>query len=254
VQTEPFVVGISLAEIRGFEDFPPETQLELARVARVERLATEEEVSGFGLALVLRGAVSVMPAIADIACGAAGERELIYGRGTLPDGVALRLVATAPDTQVAIWDFSTIEPPLADCPWVLEELQAVADRYQALAGVAMGPMGDRLDDSLRGMVLSRCKLVKLLPGEVLVEKGKPVGGLYIVGAGRLELGKDAASAGSEGELGPGDFLFAQTILGGGKAPTSARAGAAGTLLMAADRAAAHELLLSVPPLLELLAG
>jgi hypothetical protein len=248
------LVGISLAEIRGFEDFPPETQLVLAKAARVERLATEEEVSGFGLALVLRGAVNVMPAIADVACGAAGERELVYGRGTLQDGVALRLVATAPDTQVAIWDFEVIQPPLAACPWVLEELQDVADRYQALAGVAMGPMGDRLDDSLRGMVLSRCKLVKLLPGELLVEKGKPVGGLFIVGAGRLDLGNDPSAPGSEGQLGPGDFLFAPQVLSAGGAPTAARAGAAGALLMAADRHAAHELMLSVPPLLELLAG
>ncbi len=248
VQSEPFVAGISLAEIKGFEDFPPETQLSLASVARVERLATDEEVTGFGLALVLRGAVNVMPTIADVACGAAGERDLVFGRGTLPDGVALRLVATAPDTQVAIWDFDTIEPPLQDCPWVLEELQGVADQYQALAGVSMGPMGDRLDDSLRGMVLSRCKLVKLLPDELLVEKGKPVGGLYIVGAGRLRLGN------SESELGPGDFLFAQQILGGGAAPTSVHAGGAGTLLMVAERHAAHELMLSVPPLLELLAG
>ena len=252
--TEPFVAGISLAEVRGFEDFPPETQLELAKAARVERLATEEEVSGFGLALVLRGAVNVMPAIADVACGAAGELELIYGRGTLQEGVALRLVATAPDTQVAVWDFAAIEPPLADCPWVLEELQNVADRYQALAGVSMGPMGDRLDDSLRGMVLSRCKLVRLLPGEILVEKGKPVGGLFIVGAGRIELGNDAGNPGSEGELGPGDFLFAPQVLAAGAAPCAARAGSTGALLMAADRHAAHELMLIVPPLLELLAG
>jgi hypothetical protein len=250
--TEPFVAGISLAEITGFEDFPPETQFALAKAARVERLATEEEVSGFGLALVLRGSVNVMPAIADIACGAAGERELIYGRGTLSEGVALRLVATAPDTQVAIWDFEVIEPPLADCPWVLEELQSVADRYQALAGVSMGPMGERLDDSLRNMVLSRCKLVRLLPGEILVEKGKPVGGLFIVGAGRIELGAEGAP--SEGELGPGDFLFAPQVLGGGAAPTVARAGATGALVMAAERHAAHELMLSVPPLIELLAG
>jgi hypothetical protein len=251
---EARVAGILLSEIAGFEDFPPETQLALAQAARVDRLATEEEVSNFGLALVLRGSVNVMPAIADVACGAAGERELVYGRGTLQEGVALRLVATAPDTQVAVWDLQTIEPPLADCPWVLEELQSVADKYQALAGVSMGPMGERLDDSLRGMVLSRCSLVRLLPGEVLVERGKPVGGLYIVGAGRIELGNDAASAGSEGELGPGDFLFAPQVLAAGAAPTAARAGATGALLMAADRHAAHELMVSVPPLLELLAG
>jgi hypothetical protein len=49
-------------------------------------------------------------------------------------------------------------------------------------------------------------------------------------------------------------LFAPQVLSAGKAPTAARAGAAGALLMAADRHAAHELMLSVPPLLELLAG
>jgi hypothetical protein len=251
---EPVLFGISLAEIKGFEDFPPETQLAMARAARVDELGVEEEVSGFGLALVLHGGVNVMPAIADVACGTAVARDLIYGRGTLTEGVALRLVAMAPETKVAVWDFETIEPPLADCPWVQEELQAVADRYQALAGVSMGPMGERLDDSLRGMVLSRCQLVRLLPGEVLVEKGKPVGGLYIVGAGRIELGSDEANPGSEGELGPGDFLFAMQVLAAGAAPTAARAGATGALLMMADRHAAHELMVSVPPLLELLAG
>jgi hypothetical protein len=251
---EPIVSGLSLAEIRGFEDFPPETQLALAKAARLEHLGIEEEVSGFGLALVLRGGVNVMPAIADVACGTAVARDLIYGRGTLTEGVALRLVAMAPDTVVAVWGFEAIEPALADCPWVREELQSVADRYQALAGVSMGAMGDRLDDSLRGMVLSRCHLVRLLPGEVLVEKGKPVGGLYIVGAGRIELGNDAASAGSDGQLGPGEFLFAPQVLAAGTAPTTARAGSAGALLMMADRHAAHELMVSVPPLLELLAG
>ena len=85
-----------------------------------------------------------MPAIADVACGAAGERELVYGRGTLQDGVALRLVATAPDTQIArfgTWQ-SSPSHPLADCPWVLEELQTgIADRYQALAGGLDGTDG-----------------------------------------------------------------------------------------------------------------
>jgi hypothetical protein len=49
-------------------------------------------------------------------------------------------------------------------------------------------------------------------------------------------------------------LFAQQILSGGKAPTAARASAGGALLMATDRHSAHELMVSVPPLLEVLAG
>ena len=58
----------------------------------------------------------------------------------------------------------------------------------------------------------------------------------------------------QGGLQPGDFVFPTTILMAGSAPTGARAGAAGALVMAADRHAAHELMVSVPPLLELLAG
>jgi CRP-like cAMP-binding protein len=196
-----------------------------------------------------------MPAIADVACGTASARDLVYGRGSLSEGVALRLVAREPQTEIAVWDFASIEPPLAECPWVLDELREVADRYQALAGVAMGPMGERLDDSLRAMVLARCRLVRLLPHEVLVHRGKPVGGLYIVGAGRVEVvASEDAEAAIESELGPGEFLFPMQVLSAGPAPSVARAGAAGALLMAADRHAAHELLVSVPPLLELLAG
>jgi hypothetical protein len=78
-----------------------------------------------------------------------------------------------------------------------------------------------------------------------------VGGLFIVGAGRIEL--EGAKSGTE-QLGPGDFVFPTTILMAGSAPAVARAGASGALLMAADRHAAHELMVSVPPLLELLAG
>ena len=57
-----------------------------------------------------------------------------------------------------------------------------------------------------------------------------------------------------GELAPGDFLFADEVLAAGKAHATARAGQTGALLLVASRAVAHELLLSVPPLLEILAG
>jgi len=48
------------------------------------------------------------------------------------------------------------------------------------------------------------------------------------------------------------ILFAPQVLAAGAAPLLRAPGAAGALLMAADRHAAHELMLSVPPLLELL--
>jgi len=126
----------------------------------------------------------------------------------------------------------------------------LADRFQALAGVAMGPMGERLDDALRASVTDRCEIKRLLPGELLTTKGKPVGGMYIVAAGRIEVVEGDAI---ESELGPGDFLFGPQVLSNGAAPHDSRAGHGGALVLFAPRAVAHDLLLSVPPLLEIFA-
>jgi len=238
-----------LAACRGLEDLPPETQEELARRARVETLAPDQEVSNFGLALVTRGQVVVMPTIAEGASGYAGRGEPVFSRGTLSEGVPLRAVALADGADVAVWRTEDFEHVLATCPWVADELRAVADRFQALAGAAMGPLGDRLDDNMRAMLTDRCELRVLLAGEVLIEEGKVPGGLYIVGGGKLEAlegGKPVQ------ELGPGDMPFASSVLTRAKATATVRAAAGGALVLFADRMATHELIVSVPPLLELL--
>jgi CRP-like cAMP-binding protein len=112
-------------------------------------------------------------------------------------------------------------------------------------------MGERLDDSLRAMVTDRCEIKRLLPNETLTTKGKPVGGMYIMAAGRLEI---MAGDAIESELGPGDFLFGAQVLSNGAAPADARAGKGGALVLFASRSIAHDLLLSVPPLLEIFAS
>ena len=247
---DPRVGEVLLAEVRGLEDVPPEGQAILAREARIERLGADEEVSSFGLALVLRGAVNVMPAIADLSCARANKGEIVWSEGNLDEGIALRLVAVEAATEVAVWDAELLKSTVRDYPWVVEDLKTLADRFQALAGVAMGPMGERLDDSLRATVTERCEIKRLLPGEALTTKGKPVGGMYIVAAGRLEVVDGDAL---ESELGPGDFLFAPQVLSNGAAPRDSRAGQGGALVLFAGRGVAHELLLSVPPLLEIFA-
>jgi CRP-like cAMP-binding protein len=250
-ERDPHIRDVVLGEVRGLEDLPPEGQVSLVRQAAIETLNTEEEVSSFGLALVVRGAVNVMPTIADVSCARASKGEIVWSQGNLEDGVALRLVAAEDSTEVAVWDASVLNAAVRDLPWVIEDLKTLADRYQALAGVAMGPMGERLDDALRSMVTDRCEVKRLLAGEELVEKGKPVGGMYIIAAGRIEIADGDAV---DSELGPGDFLFASQVLSGGAAPHSARAGKGGALVLFAGRHVAHELLLSVPPLLEVFAG
>jgi hypothetical protein len=252
---EPIVDGVLLADVRGLQDLPEDAQLRLATQAKVEDLRSDEEVSGFGVALVLSGDVRIMPAIADVACATAGKGDVVFTVGSLEEGVLLRVVAGAGGARVAVWQAQALQEATAPCPWVADELRVVADRYQALAGAVMGAMGDRLDDALRKLVTDRCEVRVLLGREVLVEASHPVNGLYIVGAGRIELLEGSGDAGEiTDELGPGDFLFAEEVLSGGKAPATARAGKTGALLLHAPRMTAHELLVSVPPLLEILAG
>jgi hypothetical protein len=240
-----------IAGCRGLEDLPPETQADLAARGRLETLAPEQEVSGFGLAIVARGDVLVMPTIAEAACGYAQRGEPVFSRGNLSEGVALRAVAMADGAEVAVFKSEDFEHMLETCPWVAEELRTVADRFQALAGAAMGPLGDRLDDNMRGMVTERCTVKLLGAGEVLLEQGKPVGGLQIVGGGRLELVRDGSIM---GELVAGDLPFASDVLSHAPATATLRAGPGGALILEADRMTTHELLVSVPPLLELLAS
>jgi hypothetical protein len=238
-----------LAACRGLEDLPPETQAELVARARLEVLAPDQEVSGFGLALVTRGQVVVMPTIAEGACGYAARGEPVFSQGTLAEGVALRAVALGEGADVAVWRPEHFAHVLETCPWVADELHAVADRFQALAGAAMGPLGDRLDDNMRAMITDRCELRVLLAGDILIEQGKVPDGLYIVGGGKLELVVDGQV---KQELGPGDLPFASSVLTREKASGSVRAAETGALVLHANRTATHELVVSVPPLLELL--
>ncbi|HEY6560647.1 MAG TPA: cyclic nucleotide-binding domain-containing protein [Polyangiaceae bacterium] len=253
---EARIGGIALADVKGLQDLPEEAQHDLVSRARTETLQVEEEVTNFGIALVLEGWVTIMPTIADAACAHANKGDVVFTAGTLSDGIGLRVVAGQDDTTVAIWDTQALEQATHDCPWVADELLIIADRFQALAGVTMGAMGDRLDDSLRSLVTDRCAVRTLLPYEVLVECGSTLPGLHIVGGGRIEIivETDDGVGEVDDELGPGDFLFAPQVLGGGTAPSTARAGKGGALVLYADRMMTHELLVSVPPLLEILAG
>lgn len=249
--TTPLIQSVALDTVRGLQDLPEEAQLALAKSARFETLNIEEELSGFAVALVLSGKVAIMPAIADVACAEAGVAEVVFTRGHLAEGVVLRVVASTDQTKVAFWNAQTLEAQIADCPWVADDLQSIADRFQALAGAAMGSLGDRLDATLRAIVTDRCEVVLLRPAETLLAAGQTVNGMYVVGAGHLEL-LDATRVSEQ--LNPGDFLFPAQVMVGGGAPHTARAGAAGALLLRAERMAALELLVSVPPLLEILAG
>jgi CRP-like cAMP-binding protein len=122
---------------------------------------------------------------------------------------------------------------------------------QALVGITMGTIAERLDPSLRQGFTERLEARTLPPGGVLVEKGAKVPGIMLVGVGSIEIVDGDVV---QSEITPGDFVFATEILGGGKAHATARAGTEGVVYLFADRSVAQELLVTCPPLLEIFAG
>ena len=71
-----------------------------------------------------------------------------------------------------------------------------------------------------------------------------------MGIGEIVLTKNGARTET---LRPGDFVFATQILSHGAAPATAAAGPGGAVVLYGDRAVSQELLMSFPPLLEVLA-
>ncbi len=244
---------IALEDVPGLQDLPPEAQALLAASARIEAIDLEEEAGNFEVALIIDGWVSLMPAIDDVVAAAVHPGGVVFTTGTLEQGVALRVVAGEDATHVAVWDRAAFQAAVADCPWVADDLRLVADRHQALAGATMGPLGERLDESLRSMVFDRLSVRALAPGEVLVQAGKTLRGMHIVGGGVVEI-VEAEGDAPTGDFGLGEVVFAERVLDHGPVRATARAGSAGALVLVGDPMATAELLTSVPPLLEILAS
>ena len=244
------VGGLALDTVDALADLPHEIQASLAASAKVEALRADEEVAGFGAALVLEGEGLVCATITDAPAHRAPAPALIAARGTLADGLAIRIVAGAAGARVAVWDQAFFDQALRSCPWVLDDLREGADRLQALAGATMGPLGD-VDESTRSLALGRLSLRVLRPNEAFTAEGGPNPGMCIVGVGSIDL-LDGGKVKST--LRAGDPVFAAEFLRAAPATADSRAGEAGAILFCADRALAQELLVSVPPLIEMFSG
>jgi len=243
--------ALDLDNVEAFADLPDDARAAFAAAATMHTLGHDEEVSGFALAYVLSGEVDVAATIVDAPAARLQGGAVLRTRGTMGEGMALRLIGVEAGARVAAWDPAAVEAAFKSCPWVDDDLRAAADRMQALVGITMGTIAERLDPSLRHGFTARLEARALPPGGVLVEKGKPLPGLVLVGVGTIEI-----VDGDEirGEVTPGDFLFASEILGGGLAPATARAGSEGAVYLFADKHVAQELLVTNPPLLEIFAG
>ncbi|MBP9113546.1 MAG: hypothetical protein KBF88_12110, partial [Polyangiaceae bacterium] len=83
----------------------------------------------------------------------------------------------------------------------------------------------------------------------IIEKGKTVPGVIVVGVGSVVIEDDVSTS-----IEPGEFVFPTEILGAGRAPFTARASDKGAIVLTCSRLAVQELLVTCPPLLEILAG
>ncbi|WP_394825106.1 cyclic nucleotide-binding domain-containing protein [Pendulispora albinea] len=243
--------SVDLSRSEAFSDLPDDAREAFAAAAQIHELRSDEEAAGFALAVVIEGDVDVCATIVD----AIGERlttgAVLRAQGSIGIGAPLRFVCASEQARVATWDASAVEEAFRTCPWVEEDLCEAANRTHAIVGATMGPLGERLDATLRRQITDRLDVRALEPGDVLVEKGQPVPGVVLVGVGTLEIVRDGAVV---EHVSSGQFLFASSILGGGAAPATARASAEGAIILFADRMVAHELLVTCPPLLEVLAG
>ena len=243
VSLNTMVGEVELMNVEGLGELPEEDLRALTATMQRQVLQPGEEASDFSAALVLKGEVKLMPLIMDASCATARQGQLLFTQGTMKESVALRVVAAQPQTEVALIAGSDLEKYLVNCPWVADELRIVGDRFQALAGALVGPLGESLDEMFREMVLAKCSVKRLEPGEFVARAGKPVDGFYLLGAGGLK---------GEKEVYTGDILFPETVLSGAAADSDLQATEEGALVLFADRMSAHELLATCPPFLELL--
>jgi hypothetical protein len=245
--------GVDLSTVEALSDLPDDARDAFAAAAKVETLGREDEVSSFALALVLEGDVDVAATIVDAPAQRMGAGAVLRARGTIEQFAPMRLIGASATARVATWDEHAVTEAFRTCPWVEDDLRAAGDRLQALVGITMGPLGERLDPSLRADVMSRLELRTLAEHEVVTTRGAATVGLLVVGGGELEvLGDDGNPNGTV--LGPGEFLFPSESLRAAPAPSTVRASTGGALVLHAERGVAQELLVTCPPLLEIFAG
>ena len=202
---------------------------------------------------MIDGTVDLAATIVDSSALKLEAGAVLRSRGTIEQAAPMRLVAISERATVATWDERAVNEAFRTCPWVEDELREAGDRLQALIGATMGPLGDRLDPTLRAEVTSRLAVRALAEHEVFAHRGTPIPGLLVVGAGELELvGEDGTPNGTV--LRAGDFLFPNEVLGAAPAPATVRASTGGALILLAERKLAQELLVTCPPLLEIFAG
>jgi CRP-like cAMP-binding protein len=245
----PSVDGLAFDSVEALADLPEEAQAELAASGQLLHLAAGKELMlSEGAGLITQGQVHVTLPSSDVSAGRVGAGAVVAARASVESG-PLRLIADGEQIHLVRWSDEQLTSAMRDCPWVVDDLRQLADRLYAHAGAGLGPLGARLDDALRAAVYERMQVRVLAPDEVVAERGKLLKGLFVVARGDLLVG-----AGGEEKISAGQFVFPASVIGAAPAPADVKASSKGALVLFATRPVAHELMMSVPPLLEILSS
>ncbi len=233
-----------------FADVPAEQLALFQELADHRLFARGEGLSGFGLAIVLSGNFSAVSVVSDMAAARIDAGSVLRNRCAAQGVADVRLVCRSDCGFVAVWSEGAVVQAFRALPWVEQELCDRANRVHALVGATLGPLGDELDAGLLADLASHMHVRVLVAGELLVGQGELLPGFIVVGVGVLDVfleGKPCSKAG------PGDLLFSSTLLDGAVVPATVRASSSGAVVLVVDRPEVERLLMTFPPLLDLLA-
>jgi len=247
------VVILDPEEFEALGDVPDDAREALARASEKVVLLPDETAPAPPMVIVLQGELEVRATgfSSRLDFLSAGQVRLLVPFA--PAEGELRVVGGPKGARYLSLPVQAIEDLRTAAPWVVQELEPISDDVHVVAGCLRGRLGPRLDGSVLDAILRRAKTMRLAPNAKVVKQGEPVRALILVGAGELAIraeGDDDAPVLET--LDPGDVVFASELLARQPAPATVRAGERGALVIVATRSATEELLVTVPPLLEML--
>ncbi|MBK7396515.1 MAG: cyclic nucleotide-binding domain-containing protein [Myxococcales bacterium] len=234
-------------------DVPDDAREALVQASEKQVLLPDEQQVAPPMVVVLSGELEVRAPGYITRLDVIGQGQVRLLAALAPASGQLQLLGGPKGARYLAVPQEAVEALHVAAPWVVQELEPASDDVHVVAGALTGKLGARLDGGILDAVLSRAKTMRLAPHAPVVKQGEVVRALIFVGAGELSLrtGSDA-DAMEIGTLDPGEVLFPAELLAREPAPSTVRAGERGALVIVATRSATEEMLVTVPPLLELL--
>jgi len=252
----PFTGKTVLIDPEQFEvlaDVPEDALAALVQMSEKLALLPDEATAAPAMVIVMQGELEVRAPgfVTSLDMIASGQVRILMPFA--PANSSLQIVGGAKGARFLSLGLPAIERLRAAAPWVVQELEPACDDVHVIAGLLRGRFGARLDGPMLDVIARHAKTMRLAPGAKVVRAGEAVRALILIGAGELTLRDgDTSDAPVLDTVPLGEVLFPTELLSRRAAPATVRAGDNGALVIVATRAATEELLVTVPPLLELL--